>query len=154
MGDRVHLAGRVQRDLVTQYLDEADCFIMISRREAYGLVYLEAMARGCIAIASRNEGFDGIIRDGENGFLCEAGNAEELASIIRRINAMTAAERQAISENGMKTARRMTDYKMAEEYIGRVLRMIMCIIILCCHCHAYTQHWQNDISCFHSVTCL
>lgn len=120
MGDRVHLAGRVQRDLVTQYLDEADCFIMISRREAYGLVYLEAMARGCIAIASRDEGFDGIIRDGENGFLCEAGNAEELAKIIHRINAMTPAERQAISENGMETARQMTDYKMAKEYINNL----------------------------------
>ena len=120
MGDRVQLVGRVKRDLVTQYLDEAECFIMISRFEAYGLVYLEAMARGCITIASRNEGFDGIIHDGENGFLCEAGNADELAQIIRRINAMTPAERQAISEKGLETARRMTDYETAKEYINNL----------------------------------
>ena len=42
---------------------------MISQGEAFGLVYLEAMARGCITIASRGEGFDGIIKDGINGFL-------------------------------------------------------------------------------------
>lgn len=123
MGDRVHLAGRVQRDLVTQHLDNAECFVMISRNEAYGLVYLEAMARGCIAIASRDEGFDGIIRDGENGFLCEAGNAEELARIIHRINAMTPAERLAISENGMETASLMTDYKMAKEYVNNLEKL-------------------------------
>lgn len=113
----VRLEGRMKRDLITGFLDEAECFIMVSRREAYGLVYLEAMARGCIAIASKNEGFDGIIVDGENGFLCEAGNAEELASIIKRINAMTPEERKAVSEKGLATARRMTDYMMAKEYV-------------------------------------
>ena len=48
--------------------------------------------------------------------------------------------------------------QMAEEYVRRVLRMIMFIvywftlivIILCCHCRAYTQQQQNDIFCFHS----
>lgn len=119
----VKLEGRVQRDLVTQYLDDAECFIMISRREAYGLVYLEAMARGCITIASRNEGFDGIIKDGVNGFLCEAGNAEELTSIIRRINQLTPNERMAISENGIATARRMTDILMAKEYIENLEKL-------------------------------
>ena len=37
---------------------------MISSSETFGLVYLEAMAAGCITIASRDEGFDGIIKDG------------------------------------------------------------------------------------------
>ena len=42
--------------------------------------------------------------------------------------------------------------QMAEEYVGRILRMVMClIVVLCCHCRAYTQQRQNDISCFHSV---
>ena len=95
--------------------------VMISRGEAYGLVYLEAMARGCITIASRHEGFDGVIVDGENGFLCEAGNAEELAIIIMRINAMTADERQAISDRAIETAKRLTDEKAARLYIDDVI---------------------------------
>ncbi len=120
MGERVQLVGKVPRDKVTDYLDESDCFIMVSRREAYGLVYLEAMARGCIAIASRDEGFDGVIVDSENGFLCEAGNAGELAQIIQRINRMTPAQRKAISNNGLATARRMTDYEMAKVYVNHL----------------------------------
>ena len=55
---------------------------MISKEETFGLVYLEAMSMGCITIASKNEGMEGIIIDGENGFLCTAGDDDELASII------------------------------------------------------------------------
>ena len=115
--DRVIALGKIPRDSIKKQYDTADCMVMISRWEAYGLVYLEAMARGCITIASRNEGFDGIIKDGENGFLCKAGDADELATIILRINALTPAERQQISENALATARSLTDYKAAKRYI-------------------------------------
>lgn len=117
LNQHVNLAGRVPRDKVANYFDKADCFIMVSRNEAYGLVYLEAMARGCITIASRNEGFDGVIVDGYNGFLCEAGDANELAQVIRRINNLSSSERRRISNNGLLTARRMTDDQVAKQYV-------------------------------------
>jgi glycosyltransferase involved in cell wall biosynthesis len=79
------------------------------------------MARGCITIASRNEGFDGVIVDGENGFLCEAGNAQELASIIKRINMMSPIERQAISDRAIETAKLLTDENAAKMYIDNVI---------------------------------
>ena len=114
---QVSILGRIPRDKIVEEYDKADCMVMISRGEAYGLVYLEAMARGCITIASRNEGFDGVIIDGENGFLCKAGDAHELAVVIRRINALTADERQAISERAIETAKRLTDEKAARLYV-------------------------------------
>ena len=69
---------------VVEHLKNSAVFIMISRKETFGLVYLEAMATGCITVAARGEGFDGIIEDGVNGFLCEAGNVAELTEIIRK----------------------------------------------------------------------
>ena len=117
LADRVTALGKIPRDSIKEQYDKADCMVMISKSEAYGLVYLEAMARGCITIASRNEGFDGVIRDGENGFLCKAGDADELASIIQRINALTPKERQQISDNAIATAQSLTDYKAAKRYI-------------------------------------
>lgn len=117
---QVSLLGRIPRDQIIEEYDKADCMVMISRGEAYGLVYLEAMARGCITIASRNEGFDGVIVDGENGFLCEAGNAQELAAIIQGINDMTAQERQRISDNAIETAKRLTDENAAKMYIDEI----------------------------------
>ena len=68
LSECVKTVGKIPRDRIKEHYDSADCMVMISRGEAYGLVYLEAMARGCITIASRNEGFDGVIIDGVNGF--------------------------------------------------------------------------------------
>lgn len=119
--EQVEIKGRIPRDQIVVEYDKADCMVMISRGEAYGLVYLEAMARGCITIASKREGFDGVIVDGENGFLCKAGDADELTSVIKRINSLTPAERQRISESAIATAKRLTDYKAAKLYIDDVI---------------------------------
>lgn len=121
VADKVFLLGRLNRDDVIKLLDDSDMFIMISENETYGLVYLEAMARGCITIASRNEGFDGIIQDGVNGFLCEAGNVNELSRIIYKIKSMSSEERRQISINAMKTAKILTDKEVASNYICHVL---------------------------------
>ncbi len=113
---KVAFTGKIKRTDIHSYFDKSDCMIMISHGEAYGLVYLEAMARGCITIASRNEGFDGIIIDGENGFLCKAGDSKELASIIKRINNMSAVEKQRISDKALQTAKKLTDELAAKAY--------------------------------------
>jgi glycosyltransferase involved in cell wall biosynthesis len=113
----VTLNGRVPREQVWRKMKESDCFIMISKNEAYGLVYLEAMAAGCITIAARDEGFDGVIKHGYNGFLCEAGNVEELALLIERINEMSIEKRQEISNNAILTATKLTNFRAAESYL-------------------------------------
>lgn len=118
--DCVSINGRIPREQILEKYDSADCFIMISRSEAYGLVYLEAMARGCITIASRKEGFDGIIEDGVNGFLCNAGDEIELANIIERIIDLSPEERKQISLNAWETAKTFTDYLAAKSYINKV----------------------------------
>ena len=113
----VRLLGKIDRSAILERYDKSDCMVMISKGEAYGLVYLEAMARGCITIASKNEGMDGVIVNGENGFLCTAGDSKELSDIIRHINTLPDAEKQRISENAIKTANELTDYKAAKRYL-------------------------------------
>lgn len=94
---------------------------MISEEETFGLVYLEAMSMGCITIASRNEGMEGIIEDGVNGFLCKAGDEKELAVIIDRINQMSNDELHTISQNASQTAMRLTDENVAADYINHII---------------------------------
>lgn len=121
---RISIVGRKSRAEVVDYLDHADCFIMISRAEVFGLVYLEAMARGCIVVAGRGEGMTGIIEDGVNGFLCEPGNVEELTSVVRKIRNLSLSERVTIRRNGMATVKRYTDYKCAEHYVEEMAEII------------------------------
>jgi glycosyltransferase involved in cell wall biosynthesis len=113
----VNLLGRLDRLQVLEQMALAECFVMISSSETFGLVYLEAMSKGCITIASRNEGMEGIIIDGENGFLCEAGNGKELSEIIKKINNLDIAEKTKIACNAIDTARRYTDYNVATSYL-------------------------------------
>lgn len=121
LSNRVRFLGKIPREDVISKYDASDCFIMISRDEVFGLVYLEAMARGCITVASKNEGMEGIIENGINGFMCEAGNKEELKSIINTINSMTAEERRSISVKAKETAARLSDYNVAKNYIEAVM---------------------------------
>lgn len=114
----VNFTGRIPRNEVMHHLRESQVFVMISKGEIFGLVYLEAMAFGLIPIGSRNEGIDGIIKDGVNGFLCEAGNEQELAIIIKKIQLMSKDELELISTNAKKTAFEYSDSGVAKHYIN------------------------------------
>ena len=126
VNEKVSLLGYVKRGDVVELLSHHQFFIMISRSEAFGLVYLEAMAVGCIPIASRREGFDGIIKDGENGFLCDAGSVDELSLIIKKIQAMSSVELCAISKNASDTAKNLTDLKVAMNYKSQLEQLVWC----------------------------
>lgn len=119
---RISLRGRKNRDELVREYDNSDIFVMISRNEVFGLVYLEAMARGCIVIASKGEGVDGIIRDGENGFLCSAGNIEELEQTLKKIEALSIAEKNVISQNAQNTASLYSDKNVASDYLNSVIK--------------------------------
>ena len=113
----VSFEGRIPREDIRDYYDKSQCYVMISKSEAFGLVYLEAMSRGCICIGTRGQGIDGVIIDGKNGFLCEGGNVEDLKSTLCKINSLSAKERETISNNAIETARRFSDKNVAQEYL-------------------------------------
>ena len=139
---KIVMHGRVPRLDVVGFFNNSDIFIMISRYEVFGLVYLEAMSRGCITIASKGEGMEGIIKDGINGFLCEAGNTKELISIIQRIKTMSPQQLTKISQMGRETALLLTDFNVAKDYIETVKKYSMEIT---------SANGQNDIQHYHSL---
>ena len=119
--DKVIFHGKKTRDEAQNILEGADCFVMVSSREAFGLVYVEAMAKGLIVIGTKGQGIDGVVKNGENGFLCESNNVEELTKIIKEISQMTLGKRQHMSELAVETARNLTDRKVAEHYINSIV---------------------------------
>ena len=123
ISDKVVFLGQINRDDIIQWYDKSDCFVMISDHEVFGLVYLEAMSRGCIAIAGDNGGMVGIIEHGVNGFLCKPGDADALAEIIRQINTMSIEERQEMSRKARQTALEFTDNKVAQYYLENVTKL-------------------------------
>ena len=115
--DRIIFHGRVSRDKVMELTQNAHCFTMVSKGEAFGLVYLEAMLSSCITVGSRAEGIDGIIVDRQNGYLCEAGNVEELSNIYNEIFVLSDSERQRVVKEAYLTACNYTDSICAKKYL-------------------------------------
>lgn len=113
----MHLLGRIDRDELQKRMHESQVFVLISKHETFGLVYLEAMLQGCIVIASKFGGVDGIIRDGENGFLCEEGNEQELIQIFTKIRQLNNESRMRLSKKAVETAKCYTESAVAEKYI-------------------------------------
>lgn len=117
---QMHLLGQIDRNELQKLMKERQVFVLISKHETFGLVYLEAMLQGCIVIASRFGGVDGIIKNGENGFLCEEGNREELVQILTRINEMEKQTKESISNNAIMTAKKYTEKRVAERYLSYI----------------------------------
>lgn len=121
LNDKITFHGQQKRDTAQEIIAKSDCFVMVSAHEAFGLVYVEAMAKGCITIATKGQGIDGVIIDGVNGFLCESCNPEALAKVIDRIRSLSTEELNSISQKAIETASELTDRKVAEVYINAAL---------------------------------
>lgn len=119
--NRIVMTGKVPRNDVLKRMGEAQVFTLISHGETYGMVYIEAMLQGCLTIASKGEGFDGIIQDGVNGFICNPGDQQDLERIYRRIANMTVEERNKIGQAAIDTAIHYSEREVAERYLNDIL---------------------------------
>lgn len=71
--DTITFAGR-QAD-VLPWLQAADAFVLPSQREGLSISLLEAMATGLPAVGTRTSGTIELIRQGQNGYLVDIGDA-------------------------------------------------------------------------------
>ncbi|WP_320112681.1 glycosyltransferase family 4 protein [Draconibacterium orientale] len=120
ISEKISILGRVSREEVYETMKVSDCFIMLSKPETFGLVYLEAMSMGCITIGSKREGIDGVIKHGKNGFLSDAGDYNKLAELLDYISFLPEKELCKISNNAIKTASDLTDEKVAKRYLDSI----------------------------------
>lgn len=81
--DGVTYVGPVSsREALSKYYASADVFCMPSIFEAYGHVFLEAMAHGLPCVGAASCAMPELIRDGANGLLVIPGNESSLAECL------------------------------------------------------------------------
>lgn len=82
---RVTFAGFVPDELLPSLYAAADCFCIAGIAELQCIVAMEAMATGLPVVGARAVALPELIHHGENGYLFEPGNSEELAGYLRQI---------------------------------------------------------------------
>ncbi|MBQ2834884.1 MAG: glycosyltransferase, partial [Clostridia bacterium] len=121
--DRVEMTGGLAHEQVIARMAQSDLFVLPSWGEGYGIVYIEAMAAGCIAVGAEGEGIADTIADGENGFLVPAGDIDGVERVMRRVFENPDAFAQ-LRERGRQDARRLTWARNAETVEGIYLEAI------------------------------
>ena len=76
--DKVSFLGK--QLVFVEVLQAADLFLLPSSTESFGLSALEAMACGVPVIASDVQGIPEVVTNGENGYLCDVGDVDQMAA--------------------------------------------------------------------------
>jgi len=74
--------GRIASDEVDMYYRGCDLFALPSKKEGFGIVFLEAMAQGTPVLAGNEDGSREPLLDGKLGLLCNPENPENIADTI------------------------------------------------------------------------
>jgi len=86
LGERFHYGGVLKSLEKYAELDKADIFLLPSiYGEGLPMAILEAMAAGCLIVASEMASVAAVIEDGVNGHLIEPGNTSQLVSRLKMI---------------------------------------------------------------------
>lgn len=81
--EAVRLLGHFSRDEIANKLPEYAALVLPSRRETFGMVYLEALLSGIPFLHSRETGLDGYFDGAEVSVAVDPGSADEIAAGIR-----------------------------------------------------------------------
>jgi glycosyltransferase involved in cell wall biosynthesis len=101
LGKHVQLLGWLNETEKMKWLKQVDTIVLPSYNEGLPMAILEAMAGGKIIISSKVGGIPDLVKEGENGFLIQPGDIENLEKFISYVYTHP-AEMIQISHNNIK----------------------------------------------------
>jgi glycosyltransferase involved in cell wall biosynthesis len=106
----VEAPGFVDSGRIEAALARAACMVLPSSREGYGLVVLEAAARGTpsVVVAGPDNAAVELVEEGRNGFVAGSAEAGDLAAAILRVLDAGPELRDATADWFRANARRLS----------------------------------------------
>lgn len=87
--DHITWAGRQPQEELANWYGRMDMVLMPSRSEGFGLTAIEAMANGCVVVASNVGGLPEVVRDNVCGLL---HRSEDIADMAHKISSLISNE--------------------------------------------------------------
>jgi phosphatidylinositol alpha-1,6-mannosyltransferase len=118
---RVTFLSRLSYPQVAACYSACEIFALPSRGEGFGLVYLEAMARGKPVIGGAHGGAPEVIDDGKTGYLVHHGDVPQLATSIETLLADPALARE-MGSRGRERLNRDFKFNVFAKSLKKILR--------------------------------
>jgi glycosyltransferase involved in cell wall biosynthesis len=85
-GDSVHVRGFVDSEVVQEAMSTANCMVLPSIREGYGMVVIESLAKGTpvVVVAGPDNAAAEFIEPGKNGYIAASASPEDLGGAITK----------------------------------------------------------------------
>ncbi|MDD6072604.1 MAG: glycosyltransferase family 4 protein [Clostridiales bacterium] len=118
--DRVIFKGFLEGEALKKSYENADVFVLPTREDCFGLVILEAMCASMPVIVSEYaDGAVDLVTDGENGYIVDPNNSEEMAKAIDTIFEQT-EQLNAMRQASYKRAQGFAFEHVAEGFIAAI----------------------------------
>lgn len=102
LSDRVTFHGRTTDDELRGLLSRASLFVIASIAELQSIATMEAMASALPVVAADAVALPHLVQDGENGYLFEPGNADELAARLTDVFTAEPAEYERMQQASLE----------------------------------------------------
>jgi len=120
---KVFTLGKIDSDQLQKKYTSATTFVLVSKMEGYGMVYAEAMSYGLPIVGTTRGAVPEIVDEGENGFLCDPDNIDQIAGAIEKLFDREMWER--ISRNNIEKAKRFKSKEQFENESEDIFRSII-----------------------------
>jgi N-acetyl-alpha-D-glucosaminyl L-malate synthase BshA len=114
LSNRVLFLGK--QDNLEELYSISDLKLLLSEKESFGLVLVEAMACGVPCIGTRIGGIPEVIVDGETGYLCDLGDIEEVAEKAIKLLKDTRLHREMSHHSLVRAREEFNSIKIVEQY--------------------------------------
>ena len=94
----VRFHGHTTDEQLRGFLTRASVFVIASVAELQSIATMEAMASGLPVVAANAVALPHLVHSGENGYLFEPGNAEDLAAKLNAVLSQTPDQRRAMQQ--------------------------------------------------------
>lgn len=115
---------RPPQEMIPTLYRSADCWIVSSTLEGFGMPGLEAAACGCPVVATRCGGPEDYVEDGVNGYLVPVGDPEAMADAILKVLTLDETRWKAMSDASYAIAKRFDWDRSAEILENALLKAV------------------------------
>ena len=119
--DRIHFPGRVDHKALQQFYEASDLFVFPSTTDTFGMVILEAHAKGLPALVSDVGGPQEIIQEGETGYALTVSGEEPWVEHICRMQNLSLRNPDEYAVMRAKCRQRVRDGFNWEDALADIL---------------------------------